>query len=195
MSGQARARRLISAAVLCLALTGCGGGGGFGGFGFACPAVGYISSVKIELGGNADDVVEVRLCDDDGTCSAPRLDLTPVEEAPLEVIEPDQLAEQLAEQQAKSPAEQQVDPRTEQQVEPSPMPTRVEVLYFATKVNDNSWSVEMPFGVPDDVVVTAYRVDGMVAGETSLTLDWKRVGGSAQCGGPMEAGPVEIDIR
>ena len=168
-----RRRRLSWGAVLCLALTGCTGS--FGGFGFACPAIGYISLVHIELVGNADEVIDVRLCDHDGNCSALATDPRPVEDAALDVIDPDQLGEQP--------------------VESSPEPTRVEVIYFATKENGASWSVNMPFGVPDDVVVTAYRADGSVAGETSSALEWKRVGGSAQCGGPMEAGPVEVDIR
>ena len=174
MSAHRTRRRLAVglAALLCALVTGCTGGFPFE---FACPAIGYVSTVRVELVGNAEDVAEVRLCDGDGdgdgNCSAPAAEPR-MEDAPLVVIEPDDLDELVT--------------------EPSPVPTREEVPYFATKNDENSWSMDVLSGLPSDVVVTAYRADGSVAGETSSTLEWVRVGGSEQCGGPMETSPVEI---
>lgn len=154
-------------------VTGCAGAVPFG---FACPAIGYISTVRVELVGSAEDVADVadvRLCDNEGNCSAP-VNEPRAEDAPLIVIEPEDFDEILA--------------------EPSPLPTREEVSFLAMEDDENSWSIHVLAGSPRDVVVTAHWADGSVAGETSSTLEWVRVGGSAQCGGPMEAGPVEIVI-
>jgi hypothetical protein len=41
-------------------------------------------------------------------------------------------------------------------------------------------------GLPDSVVVTVLGPDGPLA-EIEETLTWQRVGGTAECGGPMEA--------
>ena len=40
---------------------------------------------------------------------------------------------------------------------------------------------------PDAVGVTVLGADGGVLTEADLDLDWERVGGSAECGGPAEA--------
>jgi hypothetical protein len=40
---------------------------------------------------------------------------------------------------------------------------------------------------PDSVTATVLGSDGVVLGGTTAHLDWRRVGGSEECGGPMEA--------
>jgi len=166
--GTDRKRWRLAVVLLCLATTGCAGGGFV-----ACPAIGYISTVRISLLGNIADVREVRLCDPDGNCSVTQAELQSQGDGPLTVIEPGQLDQ---------------DP-------PTPEPSQVPApLYIATHDGGNDWSVQMPFGVPEEAVVTAYRADGSIAGETSAELEWRRVGGSEQCGGPMEAGPIEVAV-
>lgn len=47
----------------------------------------------------------------------------------------------------------------------------------------------VPFGapVPDSAVVTVLAADGAVLAEVAADLDWVRVGGSEECGGPTRA--------
>jgi hypothetical protein len=66
--------------------------------------------------------------------------------------------------------------------------------YVVRHDGGRTWTVEMPFGVPDDVVISVLRSDGSIAGENHAALDWKRVGGSEECGGPLEAGPITLDL-
>ena len=40
---------------------------------------------------------------------------------------------------------------------------------------------------PDSVVVPVLGPDGVVLAEVAADLDWERVGGSEECGGPMAA--------
>lgn len=51
----------------------------------------------------------------------------------------------------------------------------------------------VPFmmAAPEDVIVTVLAADGTVLSTAEVELDWVRVGGSAECGGPTEA-TVEI---
>jgi hypothetical protein len=154
-----------------LIATGCTGGGPGG---TVCPAIGYFSTVRVTLVGNADDVTEVRLCDAEGNCSS--LEGAPaVDEVPLVVVEPGELGENVEEPELSS--------------------TPVATLYRARHDGGSSWSVWMPTSVPeDDVVVTARLADGSVVGETTVALEWRRIGGSEQCGGPTEAGPIDVVV-
>ena len=45
-------------------------------------------------------------------------------------------------------------------------------------------SVDM--AAPESVVVTVLGADGSDLAEVSADLEWHRVGGSEECGGPME---------
>ena len=48
-------------------------------------------------------------------------------------------------------------------------------------------AVSFLMGTPDEVDVTVLGPDGAVLAGLSADLDWQRVGGSAECGGPHEA--------
>jgi hypothetical protein len=50
-----------------------------------------------------------------------------------------------------------------------------------------SAAVSFVMETPDSVVVTVLGPDGVVLAEVATDLDWERVGGSAECGGPMAA--------
>ncbi|MFU8945785.1 hypothetical protein ACLRGF_03540 [Mycetocola zhadangensis] len=174
--------------------------------GRACPAIGYSSTVRITVvgGANADadggddadaeagsdadgaDIVEVQLCDDDGVCSitAEELATSAGEDPPLSVVEPGEILEGV-QPTADPTADPIADPTTNPSAEPFPS-------YIARSDGRGAWSVSVINGTPVDVVVTAYRSDGSIAGETTAHLNWKRVGGTEACGGPMEAGPVEL---
>ncbi|MGY1749399.1 hypothetical protein [Modestobacter sp. SYSU DS0511] len=115
-------------------LTACDGG-----VPIACPAIGYLPSVLVELTGDwsGHPVGSVQL-DCSSPCERPTLDDPPAEDDPT-------------------------------------------VL---------GWIV--PSGpLPDSAVATVRAPDGSVLAEVEAGLDFERVGGSAECGGPMEA-TVEV---
>ena len=68
-----------------------------------------------------------------------------------------------------------------------PVP-RAEVV---AEVTDSKAGVPVDMTTPDSAVVTVLAADGTVLAEEERDLDWVRVGGSAACGGPMEAA-VEV---
>ncbi|WP_162924909.1 hypothetical protein [Mycetocola zhujimingii] len=205
---------LLLASVLCVAVAGCGWIGGWGG---VCPAIGYISEVRVVLVGDAGSVDEVRLCDEVGVCSAVEAEVLIGEDEPLTLMGPDQLSEQPTPVEIQ-PEEEMLDsvpfevnsgnvvpgPTLEPAPEspgatpgatPSGAPVEIPP-YLARSESENVWVITMMAGRPDEVTVTAYRLDGSVAGESSsVALEWKRVGGSEQCGGPTETDPVTVVVR
>jgi hypothetical protein len=48
-------------------------------------------------------------------------------------------------------------------------------------------SLLLDMTAPDSVVVTVLGADGAALAELDADLDWTRVGGSAECGGPVRA--------
>ncbi|MGY1715795.1 hypothetical protein ACI78R_15140 [Geodermatophilus sp. SYSU D01106] len=68
-----------------------------------------------------------------------------------------------------------------------PVP-RAEVV---AEVTGSTAGVPVDMTTPDSAVVTVLAADGTVLAEEERDLDWVRVGGSAACGGPMEAA-VEV---
>lgn len=47
---------------------------------------------------------------------------------------------------------------------------------------------------PDSVTVRVVSATGEVLAEEGADLTWRRIGGTAKCGGPSEAGPITLDI-
>jgi len=76
---------------------------------------------------------------------------------------------------------------------PSPEQTVIEGGY-STQVDDTTWSIAVDMSTPDDVTVQALSTGGVVLAETRTSLEWTRVGGSAECGGRGVTGPVELVI-
>ena len=58
----------------------------------------------------------------------------------------------------------------------------------AAPLTGSSASVSFVMETPDAVVLTVLGPDGAVLAEVDAGLDWVRVGGSEECGGPHEAG-------
>ena len=58
----------------------------------------------------------------------------------------------------------------------------------AAPLTGSSAAVSFVMETPDAVVVTVLGPDGAVLAEVDADLDWVRVGGSEECGGPHEAG-------
>lgn len=66
--------------------------------------------------------------------------------------------------------------------------------YVAYPSGAGSWMVDVLMSAPGTADVRAFDAEGVVLGEVSTTLTWVRVGGSAECGGPMQTDPVVLPV-
>ena len=78
---------------------------------------------------------------------------------------------------------------------PTPVPTADVTDANVTQVDGDTWTTSFMLDVPDRATVRAIASNGEVLAERDVIFDWKRVGGSELCGGPMEAEPITLDIR
>ncbi|MGY1858015.1 hypothetical protein [Modestobacter sp. SYSU DS0290] len=134
-------RGAAGVALLAGLLTACDGG-----VPMACPAIGYVPSVRVELTG-------------EWTTGTP---------ASVRVTCPLPCALEFREDQ-----------------EP------VEGRELTAEVSGSTASVALPMTIPDSVTATVLTADGTVLTSHEADLDWVRVGGSQECGGPMQA-TVEV---
>jgi hypothetical protein len=134
-----------------------------------CPAIGWPSSIEINLSGSTDVVDKVRLCVDEACTMEP-----PATDEPLVVIE-------------------SLDPRDFSTFTPSPEVIPSEFGSYADQIDQNTWSIPMVTGDGKDVRVQALSADGAVLAEIATDLEFVRVGGTEQCGGPTRA-EVELEI-
>ena len=151
-------------------LAGCAGTGGPP---VACPAIGWLNNVLVELEGDVSAVAEVQGCVDD-VCS--QVVRPPTTDVPVEII---------------TPAPGGTIDETGQKSHP---PRELLSPYMATPLDEDSWVINLDMDTPEIVTVRALAADGTVLVEGEFTLDWVRVGGSEQCGGPEEAGPVTLTV-
>lgn len=115
----------------------------------ACPAVGWINVVTVQIEGSAEAVglVErVEFCDD----------------------------RQCSQSAAALPDTSSVLP------------------YIAEKIEQGRWRISTDMSAPETATIRALAADGAELAATTETLDWERVGGSEQCGGP---GVADVSIR
>jgi hypothetical protein len=66
--------------------------------------------------------------------------------------------------------------------------------YVISRGTEGSWTVAVLGADPDSATVTLLDASGGTLAETTSELDWRRTGGTAECGGPMEAGPIEMAL-
>jgi hypothetical protein len=57
-------------------------------------------------------------------------------------------------------------------------------------LSGRSTVVQLDMTTPDSVVVTVLGPDGATLADLETDLDWRRVGGTEECGGPMAASVV-----
>jgi hypothetical protein len=145
---------------VCIPVAGCS---------TACPAIGWVNSVTVELAGDVSRVDIVQLCAD-GACSELRPE--PGTAAPRTVV--------------TTPLDATAQPTPEAQPAMGP--------FYAEKIDADTWRFTVSMSSPDHVTAKALSSAGEVIAETDADLDWKRVGGSAQCGGPVEAPPVLLAV-
>lgn len=62
------------------------------------------------------------------------------------------------------------------------------------EVTPTRWTLRLDMESPESLTVTARTSDGTVVGTTESKVEWTRVGGTANCGGPEHAGPLELGV-
>jgi hypothetical protein len=134
---------------------------------FACPAIGWINAATVVLTGQVQKVHTVELCVE-GTCSV-------MADQPQQLDEPLALATAIP-QATALPTVHPVTPP------------------FATKKDSHTWTFTLEMGAPKAVTVRALSADGTTLAEREVKLSWKRVGGSEQCGGPVQTPPIVLSI-
>jgi hypothetical protein len=142
----------------------------------ACSAVGWVSSVTVELAGDVPRVGAVQWCAD-GSCS-----------------------EFFPEPGARSPEPGNAAPRVVSTMPLGPTaPVTPEAPpsmapFYAEQVDADTRRFTVNLSSPDHVTAKALTATGVVLIEKEANLEWKRVGGSAQCGGPSEIPPIELVV-
>ncbi|MFL4474719.1 hypothetical protein ACIPVK_12035 [Paeniglutamicibacter sp. MACA_103] len=131
-----------------------------------CPAIGWINTVGIRLTGAVHDVAAVGVCAD-GECvtSAP-----PDSDDPLRPLAPG------------APAAA------------TPTLHAIASPFFVSRVDQRTWQASVAMSTPETLTLRVLGTTGHVLVERDVALQWRRVGGSERCGGPVEAGPVIVDI-
>lgn len=136
----------------------------------ACPAIGWVNSITVELAGDVSRVDTVQLCAD-GACSELRPESGTA--APRIVV--------------TTPLDASAPPTPEAQPTMAP--------FYAERVDADTWRFTVVnMSSPDRVTAKALSATGAVLAVKEADLDWKWVGGSAQCGGPAEASPVLLTV-
>jgi hypothetical protein len=135
----------------------------------ACPAIGWVNSITVELAGDPSGVDTVQLCAD-GACSELRPE--PGTAAPRTVV--------------TTPLDGTAP------VAPYVQPTMAP--FYAERIDADTWLFTVSMSTPDHVTAKALSSTGEVIAEKEADLAWTRVGGSAQCGGPAEPSPVLLSV-
>jgi hypothetical protein len=66
--------------------------------------------------------------------------------------------------------------------------------FYAEQVDADTWRFTVDLRSPDHVTAKALTATGVVLIEKAANLAWKRVGGSAQCGGPSDVPSIELAV-
>lgn len=161
--------RIAVALLGIFAVSGCTSSG-------VCPAIAWFNTVEVNLIGNADAVASFELCTDDVCAASTSVLLGP--EEPLSLSTRDF--------QLGSPGPQAASPST------TAIP---QMLFSSTRIDAQTWSISIDMAAPETLTFRALSSSGDVLAERAFELDWQRVGGSEECGGPSVAGPVILDIQ
>ncbi len=145
----------------------------------ACPAIAHSTVVPVEISGSrASSVVAVKLCSDEEGCSngvpvqppqQPTATLPPPPPPP-----PDTFA---------TPAPQQSQP------------TELFSQFITSRISEEKWEVQTSMVQPAEVTAQALDASGTILAITQAPLEWTRIGGSEECGGPSRSTPVRLDTN
>ena len=61
-------------------------------------------------------------------------------------------------------------------------------------IDEHSWEISTIMATPENVTIRALSPSKEVLAERDVTLNWVRVGGTEQCGGPAETDPITLTI-
>ena len=85
-------------------------------------------------------------------------------------------------------------PETEELATAVPTHPAALLPFSISRVDERNWTASIGMTTPDTVTLRALSSTGQVLAEREAPLEWRRVGGSEQCGGPGEAGPATLEI-
>lgn len=131
----------------------------------ACPAIGYVSSLTVNIEGNVAAVSDVTVCDET-RCSEP-------------------------EPTAASPVPKKT---VVTEFSPEPQPTVTYPPFHSRREDQDTWVFTVSHGDPAKVAVRALAADGTVLAEQEHDIVWTRVGGTEQCGGPVTTPPILLSV-
>ncbi|WP_165478283.1 hypothetical protein [Arthrobacter sp. S39] len=131
----------------------------------ACPAIGYIRTLTVNIEGNVAAVSDVSVCNESG-CSQP--EPTAASPAPLKSVVTE--------------------------FSPEPQPTASHPPFYGHRYDQDTWVFNVAFGDPAKVAVKALASEGTVLAEQEHDLVWTMVGGTAQCGGPVTTPPIQLSV-
>ena len=66
--------------------------------------------------------------------------------------------------------------------------------FVATRTAVDSWSFTVRGSLPGEVEARVLARDGALLAQLPSRLEWTRVGGSDECGGPMTAQPITLQL-
>lgn len=66
--------------------------------------------------------------------------------------------------------------------------------FYAARVDADTWSFVVNTSSPNRVTARALSAAGEVLIEKDADLEWRRMGGSAQCGGPSKTPPIQLAV-
>jgi len=141
-----------------------------------CPAIAWSNSLTVSLDGAVESVGVVEFCVEN-TCSVP---------APR----PAPSASRIT---GATPDADAVPSRSPQVAAPS-ISARTPSPFIASKADDRTWRFQLMMRTPERAFIRARSAEGQVLVEREVPLQWTRVGGSGQCGGPSTAAPVTLTV-
>jgi hypothetical protein len=141
-----------------------------------CPAIAWSNSLTVSLNGAVESVDVVEFCVEN-TCSVP---------APRSAPSTSRIP-------GGTPDAGAVPPRSSEAATSLDSP-KGRSPFIASKADDRTWRFQLMMRTPEMAVIRARTAEGQVLAEREVPLQWTRVGGSRQCGGPSTAAPVTLNL-
>ncbi|GAB3248022.1 hypothetical protein GCM10027562_06270 [Arthrobacter pigmenti] len=63
-----------------------------------------------------------------------------------------------------------------------------------TRLEENRWEIHLMMRSPQNITIRALAPNQEILAEQDYELEWVRVGGSEECGGPAEAESVTLHL-
>lgn len=66
--------------------------------------------------------------------------------------------------------------------------------YTVTDLGGGRWHVDILLDLPGQATIEVLGTDGTTLTRTTVELEWQRIGGSEECGGPHETEPITVKV-